>query len=92
MVNTDNKAQGWYGDPFLQHDARWFSDGTPTALVRDEGIDSTDPPPSTWSATHLAPALEAEGQLLPARRGTERTGGGPPINGIWKIFVSTGGD
>ena len=27
-------AEGWYVDPYGLHGARWFSDGTPTALVR----------------------------------------------------------
>lgn len=40
--------EGWYVDPFRVHAARWFSDGTPTALVRDEGgAESYDGPPSS---------------------------------------------
>ena len=35
--------EGWYSDPFLLHEDRWFSAGTPTALVRDEGVASQDP-------------------------------------------------
>jgi hypothetical protein len=38
-------VEGWYVDPFGVHAARWFSDGTPTALVRDQGgIESRDDP------------------------------------------------
>ncbi len=37
--------EGWYKDPYGRHDARWISVGTPTALVRDAGIESQDPPP-----------------------------------------------
>jgi hypothetical protein len=40
------KAQGWYRDPYLMHDDRYFSDGQPTKLVRDAGAESYDPPPS----------------------------------------------
>jgi hypothetical protein len=40
------KAEGWYKDPYLVHQDRWFSDGTPTALVRDAGVEGEDPPPS----------------------------------------------
>jgi len=40
------KAEGWYKDPSLGHEDRWFSDGTPTALVRDAGVEGNDPPPS----------------------------------------------
>jgi hypothetical protein len=39
--------EGWYTDPFGRHEARWFSDGSPTSLVRDAGSTSTDPPPET---------------------------------------------
>jgi hypothetical protein len=28
-------AEGWYVDPFGSHEARWFSDGVPTGLVRE---------------------------------------------------------
>jgi hypothetical protein len=45
-------AEGWFVDPFARHAARWFSDGTPTALVRDAAGESQDPPPeSTWTGT-----------------------------------------
>jgi hypothetical protein len=27
--------QGWYQDPAGRHEYRWFSDGTPTDLIRD---------------------------------------------------------
>jgi hypothetical protein len=62
-----NKAQGWYSDPFQQHGARWFSDGRPTALVRDDGVESQDPPPETWYARNLVPAPPTEGDLLHSR-------------------------
>lgn len=39
------RAEGWYKDPYGKHDDRWFSDGEPTALVRDVEIESKDPPP-----------------------------------------------
>jgi hypothetical protein len=38
--------EGWYIDPFGLHEARWISGGTPTALVRDGGVESQDPPPN----------------------------------------------
>jgi hypothetical protein len=40
-------AEGWYRDPYQIHTDRWFSDGRPTSLVRDNGIESRDPPPPT---------------------------------------------
>ena len=38
-------AEGWYRDPYGLHDDRWFSDGRPSSLVRDEGTESHDEPP-----------------------------------------------
>jgi hypothetical protein len=38
--------EGWYVDPFGIHQARWISDGTPTALVRDGDSETQDPPPA----------------------------------------------
>ena len=88
-VTTQVKAQGWYTDPFRRHQARWFSDGEPTALVRDEGVDSNDPPPTTGYSGPLEPAAEFEGELLHAHGGTA---GKATVDGIWHIFLSTGGD
>ena len=39
------RAEGWYTDPYRRHEARWMSDGTPTDLVRDRGVESYDAPP-----------------------------------------------
>jgi hypothetical protein len=39
------REEGWYVDPFGRHEARWISDGSPTALVRDGRVESKDPPP-----------------------------------------------
>jgi hypothetical protein len=48
-------AEGWFKDPFGSHDARWFSDGAPTTLVRDDGVESHDAPPSTTCEGELTP-------------------------------------
>jgi hypothetical protein len=88
-ATTHIKAQGWYTDPFGRHAARWFSDGRPTALVRDDGVDSNDPPPTIRYSGPLEPVAEAEGELLHAHGGMA---GDATVNGIWDIFVSTGGD
>ena len=37
--------EGWYQDPYRTHEDRWYSDGNPTKLVRDEGVECFDPPP-----------------------------------------------
>lgn len=38
--------QGWYEDPYRLHEARYFSAGHPTKLVRDGTVESYDEPPS----------------------------------------------
>jgi hypothetical protein len=40
------RAQGWYLDPYGIHGQRWISDGHPTVLVRDQGLESRDEPPA----------------------------------------------
>ena len=39
------EPQGWYEDPFRLHEARYFSAGRPTKLVRDGRVESYDEPP-----------------------------------------------
>ena len=50
---------GWYVDPFGHHEARWISDGTPTALVRDGRDESQDPPPEAPLLGTLQPLADA---------------------------------
>jgi hypothetical protein len=52
------KAQGWYRDPYLVHEDRWFSDGQPTKLVRDGGAETYDPPPPGPPKAELAEVPE----------------------------------
>jgi hypothetical protein len=54
------EAEGWYQDPYRRHEARWFSDGTPTALVSDHGVESHDAPPDTPITEALVPLTETE--------------------------------
>ena len=35
--------EGWYTDPYQRHEARWMSQGKPTHLVRDDGVEDSDP-------------------------------------------------
>lgn len=44
-MSPEDSAEGWYKDPYGEHETRWFSDGTPTALVRDGSVESRDEPP-----------------------------------------------
>ena len=60
-------AEGWYRDPYGLHDDRWFSDGRPTNLVRDQGIESRDEPPQTEPPLPLVPVAanqRSQGQDL----------------------------
>jgi hypothetical protein len=47
--------EGWYFDPFGHHEARWISGGTPTALVRDGGVESQDRPPNDAITAEMEP-------------------------------------
>jgi len=51
--------EGWYVDPFGRHEARWISDGTLTALVRDSGTESHDPPPDAPYPGTLQPLADS---------------------------------
>jgi hypothetical protein len=44
VSEAGEKAEGWYADGTKRHAERWYSVGTPTALVRDDGVESHDPP------------------------------------------------
>ena len=39
----EEPLEGWYTDPYARHEARWMSQGTPTALVRDGDVEGDDP-------------------------------------------------
>ena len=53
----EERAEGWYTDPFGRHEARWMSDGEPTKLVRDAGGESFDAPPDE-APSHEAIRIE----------------------------------
>jgi hypothetical protein len=54
------QAQGWYRDPYLVHDDRYFSAGQPTKLVRDGGIEQYDPPPAGPPKAELVEVRQSE--------------------------------
>jgi hypothetical protein len=59
MEHDPHNAQNWCPDPFGLHEARWFSNGIPTALVRDEGIESQDAPPQVaFDHRYELPSIE----------------------------------
>jgi hypothetical protein len=45
-----DELQGWFVDPWSCHEARYFSNGKPTALVRDGDLEGRDAPPSRLPA------------------------------------------
>ena len=45
MSESSPAAEGWYRDPYGIHQDGWFSAGTPTSLVRDQGTEGRDDPP-----------------------------------------------
>jgi hypothetical protein len=60
--------EGWFLDPFHVHEARWFSAGVPTSLVRDGGQDARDDPPAATYVGNLTPVPEAPVEATDDRR------------------------
>ena len=58
-MKTEPLAEGWYRDPYGIHEDRWMSQGVPTALVRDSGRESQDPPPGPLPRADLVEAEQA---------------------------------
>ena len=83
-------AEGWYTDPFRLHEHRWFSDGTPTYLVRDGGRTSKE-----RTAGHAlrggAPVGRATAVPDDLRRsGGTRDDGVDPVEAAWTYFTRSG--
>ena len=57
MARSGTTAQGWFWDPYHRHQDRYFSDGRPTKLVRDDGHESFEPPPDFPVPGPLVPAF-----------------------------------
>ncbi|HEY5026382.1 MAG TPA: hypothetical protein VII76_15505 [Acidimicrobiales bacterium] len=56
MTTLTTNTLGWFRDPYLVHEFRYFSEGHPTKLVRDGGLESFDPPPDVPMPVSLVPA------------------------------------
>jgi hypothetical protein len=54
------QAEGWYRDPYLAHEDRWFSAGQPTKLVRDGEVEDYDPPPDGPPKLALVEARQSQ--------------------------------
>ena len=79
--------EGWYTDPYGQHERRWFSEGSPTKLVSDNGIVSNDPPPKSPYVRPPEPIADSGGLV-----GEGSTHEDPGVEKAWEAFVETGGD
>jgi hypothetical protein len=85
-------AEGWYHDPFGVHEARWFSDGAPTTLVRDGAVESHDEPPGTGFGLPLVPVSGTPaGNGADLLRADSRRRRGVPGDGAFQAFGSSGG-
>lgn len=88
-------AEGWCADPFGLHEARWLSGGTPTALVRDHGVESLDAVPLGIAPQACEPLhwgrKEAGGQDLLRSDHTERTGA-PDFSHLCSTMLRGGSD
>ena len=65
------EQEGWYTDPYGEHEARWLSDGVPTRLVRDGKLESYEDPPDSppshgWVPVAPAPASVTSADTLRA--------------------------
>ena len=47
MSEPERALQGWCSDPWGLHEARYFSAGRPTKLVRDGRTEAYEDPPAT---------------------------------------------
>lgn len=85
-------AAGWYKDPFQAHEARWFSDGKPTFLVRDGAVESHDEPPETELDLPLVPVSESNSEdAADLLRADSNGSTGAPGDGAFQAFGSSGG-
>ncbi len=72
MTVTQGCAQNWRIDPYGLHEARWFSQGFPTALVRDGAVESQDPPPDWAAGDRYGSGLAIPPPSCPAVPGDDR--------------------
>jgi hypothetical protein len=85
-------AEGWYQDPFGAHEARWFSDGHPTPLVRDGSVESHDEPPDTqWDLPLVSVADHQASDGSDLRRVGVETSDDLPGDGPFQAFGASGG-
>jgi hypothetical protein len=89
----DLPAEGWYKDPYEQHEDRWFSGGLPTKLVRDAGAESyAEPPDAKPPYGDLVPAGTDPGASPSDLHRADEACDDPPYDGVkaadaaWRVF------
>jgi hypothetical protein len=90
---SDGQRQGWYVDPFGHHEARWISDGSPTALVRVGRIESQDPrADAQYSGTLQALPDDSRSDGGDLRRADEAESSNPKsvVWSVVNVFDQTG--
>ena len=85
------KEEGWYTDPYRLHERRWFSGGSPTKLVSNRGIETTDPPPNAQFVEPPKPIADSAPLICDSQERTSELDD-PGVKGAWETFVETGGD
>jgi Family of unknown function (DUF6159) len=99
-------VNGWYQDPYGRHQARYFSAGQPTKLVRDGAVESYDEPPAgagpgstllptASPAPHPPPPPPAPGVIEPRSGGelfgvTSRVLAKEPLLMAWLVLGAVG--
>ncbi|MBV8529112.1 MAG: hypothetical protein JOZ75_12420 [Candidatus Dormibacteraeota bacterium] len=78
--HNDEAEEGWYTDPFGRHEARWISDGRPTRLVRDGGVDSYDEPPDVTPSHEAVRIDHPEAQRAGDLRRADSAEAGEPFD------------
>jgi hypothetical protein len=85
VTMNGESAEGWYKDPTGHHSERWFSDGTPTALVRDGQVEAHDPLGDAEAQAAASGKLEFV--ALPVRQPTQAEGVATPPTEWWQVDV-----
>ena len=63
--------EGWYIDPYGRHEARWYSDGRPTKLVRDGTVEGYEDPPDQPPAKPPVPVPSPLARKNPVHHGED---------------------
>jgi hypothetical protein len=83
---------GWSADPFGIHEERYLSEGQPTKLVRDGGVESYDEPPTASPTPTNPPAPGSHPHLyLHRHRGSSGAGGSARLTPSFRPDVAAGG-